>query len=124
MIICKETERSDKTLKTRLSSFLGDCYFDTRAGIDWFNLLGSKDLTALNLAINAVILNTEGVTSLIEISIDLNRTTRNVVIVYAVTTIYTGITSTTNTVSGSVDFLITEDGSIITTEDGDPLIVN
>lgn len=112
-----------QNIQTRLASFLGDCYFDTRAGIDWFNLLGGKDLIALNLAINAVILNTEGVSSIIEISIDLDRSTRKVVIVYSVTTIYSGLTSPSSVVQGTADFLVTEDGDIITTEDGDPLVV-
>lgn len=53
-----------QNIKTRILSFLGDCFFDLEAGIDWFNLLGSKDRTALELAISTTILNTEGVTGI------------------------------------------------------------
>lgn len=77
-----------QNIQTRLSSFLGDCFFDTGAGIDWFNLLGGKDQLALNLAVSAVILNTENVTGLLQLSIVLNDTTRNIVIRYNVQTTY------------------------------------
>jgi len=53
-----------QNIKTRLMSFLGDCFFDTTAGIDWFNLLGGKDRLALELAIATTILNTRNVTGL------------------------------------------------------------
>ena len=32
-----------ENIKTRLMSFLGDCFFDTQAGIDWFRLLGQRN---------------------------------------------------------------------------------
>lgn len=67
-----------QNIKTRLQSFLNDCFFDTTAGIDWFNLLGGKNQIALNLAINATILNTLNVTGLNQISVtlDANRVFR------------------------------------------------
>jgi hypothetical protein len=81
-------------IQTRLSSFLGDCFFDTGAGIDWFNLLGGKDQLALNLAVSAVILNTSNVTGLLQLSIVLNRQSRAIVIQYKVQTTYSQITNT------------------------------
>lgn len=57
-------------IQTRLLSFLGDCFFDLAAGIDWFNLLGGKDRTALELAISTTILNTQGVTGLLLLAIN------------------------------------------------------
>lgn len=74
-----------QSIDTRLYSFLGDCFFDTSAGIDWFTLLGGKDLTALNLAVSAVILNTDNVTGILQLSISLS-TKRNVSISYKVQT--------------------------------------
>lgn len=65
-----------QNIRTRLSSFLGDCFFDTGAGIDWFNLLGSKNQIALDLAISAVILNTENVTGILKVSSKLDATRR------------------------------------------------
>src|SRR6478609_7975459 len=61
-----------QNINTRLSSFLGNCFFDIGAGIDWYNLLGAKDQTALNLAISTQILNTEAVTGILQLSIWLN----------------------------------------------------
>lgn len=61
-----------QNLDTRLNSFLGNCFFDEGAGIDWFNFLGSKDQLGLILAIKAVILNTEAVTALVQLSVDLS----------------------------------------------------
>ena len=58
-------------IKTRLLSFLGDCFFDITAGIDWFNFLGGKNAIALNLAISSVILNTTNVTSILQLSVNL-----------------------------------------------------
>ncbi len=76
-----------QNIKTRLQSFLGDCFFAQSEGIDWWNLLGSKKLLDLRLAISSVLLNTDGVTGLIEVSVSLNRD-RCVKITYAVSTVY------------------------------------
>lgn len=70
-----------------LLMFLGDCFFATNVGIDWFNLLGGKNLTALNLAINTAILNTTGVTSILQTSLSLDAQ-RNLTVDYNVSTVY------------------------------------
>lgn len=86
-------------IKTRLLSFLGDCFFDTGAGLDWFTYLGSKDQTAVNLAVAAVILNTPDqngnqlVTGLQQLSIVLNPGTRNITIQYQAVTTFSTVTS-------------------------------
>lgn len=74
-------------IQTRLQSFLGDCFFDTASGIDWFNLLGSKNQIALNLAISAVLLNTPDVTGILQLSVflDVNRL---LTVQYRVQTVY------------------------------------
>jgi hypothetical protein len=75
-----------QNIKTRLQSFLGDCFFDIAAGIDWFNLLGSKNQLALSLEINAVILNTENVTGIKQLFVSL--TDRVFEVSYRVQTTY------------------------------------
>lgn len=82
-----------QNIDTRLNSFLGDCFFDAGAGLDWFNLLGAKDQTALNLAISAVILNTREVTGLLQIAIGLD-VTRRLTVQYRVQTSYSTASST------------------------------
>lgn len=117
-----------QAIQSRLLSFLGDCFFDSGAGIDWFNLLGSKNEIALNLAVSATILNTQDpsgnfpITRLNQLSINLDSN-RKVTISYNVTTVYTGVQNPTGTLSASTSYLLTESGSILTTEDGSGLIV-
>lgn len=76
-----------QNINTRLYMFLGDCFFDTAAGIDWFTFLGSKDRTGLNLAVSAVILNTNDVTGILQLGITLS-TARQLTITYRVQTTY------------------------------------
>lgn len=62
-----------QSISTRLNSYLGDCFFATNAGIDWFTFCGgSKSQLALQLAINAVILNTANVTGIITTQVSLS----------------------------------------------------
>lgn len=74
-----------QSIQTRLSSFFGDCFFNLNAGLDWFNLLGSKNEIALQLAINSTILNTENVTGILELSVNVDDI-RNITIKYNVQT--------------------------------------
>lgn len=83
-----------QNIETRLRSFLGNCFFDLSSGIDWFNLLGSKDQQALNLAISSTILNTPNVTGINELSSFLDPITRNFTVRYNVNTSYSVISST------------------------------
>lgn len=76
-----------QNIKTRLYEFLGDCFFNNTAGINWFELLGSKDQVSLNLSISAVILNTQDVTGINQVSASLNSA-RNFQVEYEVATSY------------------------------------
>lgn len=84
-----------QTIQTDVSSWLGDCFFDLGAGVDWLNFLGgSKSQLALNLAVAANILNasdTTGavyVTGVFQLSISLNTRTRGFAVTYLAQTIY------------------------------------
>jgi hypothetical protein len=85
-----------QSIDTRLHSFLGDCFFSTQDGIDWFHLLGGKNRIAITNAINTTILNTQGVTGVVEISINVDNN-RLMTAKYKATTVYS-----TDTVIGSV----------------------
>lgn len=74
-------------LKTRLLSFWNNCFFDLETGIDWFNLLEYNQTDNLQAAINAVIIETEGVTAINDIQI-VERAGRKMSITYDVNTIY------------------------------------
>lgn len=104
-------------IQTRLAMFLGDCFFATNQGIDWFNLLGGKDEQAINLAVSATITNTPFVTQLKQLSISLDAA-RKLTIVYSVTTTFTG---TIVPVTSSISYILTEDGFILDTESGEKI---
>jgi len=77
--------------QTAVSSFIGNCFFDMGAGIDWFSYLaGSKSQLALELSISAVLLNQYGVIGVNQVTVILDTITRNINIIYNVTTIFTG----------------------------------
>lgn len=84
----KDQKALAQMLKTRLKSFLGDCFFALSDGIDWFNLNGSKDVLALRLAVASTILNTEGITALLDLSFNLSENTRVATITCSVETVY------------------------------------
>lgn len=112
-----------QNIATRLRSFLGDCFFATDAGLDWFNLLGSKNQLALELAVRAVILNTAGVESLVDVSVELNHNTRRISMQYTVNTVYTAAALAPAIVAGTA-VLLTQDGDVLETESGQPIIAS
>jgi len=74
-------------IKTRLNSWLNDCFFDTQAGVDWFNRLGSKNQRALLEAdLRRIILTSDGVTGIL--SFDTILDGRNFTANYSIQTIY------------------------------------
>lgn len=108
-----------QNIKTRLQSFLGDCFFAINEGLDWFNILGSKNQIGLELAIRAVILNTPLVTAIRSLTV-LVESNRNARFTYSVDTIYTQ-TNPNAVVESNANLILTEDGDAIVTEDGDPI---
>ena len=109
-----------QNVDTRLNSFIGDCFFALNAGIDWFNLLGSKNQVGLELAIRSVIINTALVTGIKSLSSAFDPITRRLTTTYTLTTIYTNLNAAATIVSTST-LLLTQDGDALTTEDGDGL---
>lgn len=74
-------------IKTRILSWVGDCFFDQPAGIDWINRLGSKNQRALlELDLRRIILQSEDVTGINSFDTVLNG--RNFSARYSVSTIY------------------------------------
>lgn len=91
----REVKAVAQNIKTRLQSFLGDCFFDLSAGVDWFNLLGSKQEIQLRLAISTVILNTQEVNSLSEVLVARGNN-RQLLVTYSVVTNYGTINQQVN----------------------------
>lgn len=74
-------------LETRILSFLGDCFFATNEGIDWFNLLDYRYQERLENAVQETIKNTDGVTGINSVDLIVNAD-RQIRITYDVQTIY------------------------------------
>lgn len=80
-------------VQTRIKSWVGDCFFDSKAGIDWLNRLGSKNQRALlELDLKRIIMQSEGVVKLLSFYTNLNG--RAFSASYSVQTIYSTITDT------------------------------
>lgn len=62
---CAQNQAIGLNIKTRILSWVGDCFFDLRAGIDWVNRLGSKNQKLLlDADLRRLILTTQNVTGL------------------------------------------------------------
>lgn len=62
----RDNEAIGLNIKTRLLSWVNDCFFDMPAGIDWVNRLGYKDQRGLlEQELKNVILRSFGVTGLL-----------------------------------------------------------
>ncbi len=107
-----------QSIQTRLQSFLGDCFFALADGLDWFNLIGSKNLIKLKLDVGTTILNTSGVLKIISVDFNLDSS-RMLTMTYKVL-VSTGQV-VTNAISTS-NFITTQDGNVITTQDGQGIV--
>lgn len=74
-------------VKTRILSFLGDCFFAPQDGIDWWHLLDYNKQAEMENAVMATIAETEGVESVNEIDSIINSD-RKITLSYSITTIY------------------------------------
>ena len=69
----QNTDALMMNIKTRLLCFLNDCFFDTEAGIDWWNLLGAKDKKSLIASIQRVVLRSSQVKKIVNLDYVLNN---------------------------------------------------
>lgn len=76
---------------TRLREFLGDCFWSLASGVDWWNLLGSKNPAAevgIVLGTRAVLAGSEGVVRINSVDASTDVRTRKLSVSYNVDTIY------------------------------------
>jgi hypothetical protein len=86
-------------IQTRLKSFLGDCFWATEFGVDWWELLGVKNpaaQAAIVLACRLMIAESYGVVRINSIAASTDRTTRRLTVEYNIDTIFS------RTVQGTV----------------------
>lgn len=60
-------------IKTRLLSFLNDCFFDMGAGIDWWTYLGGKDLKSVLADVQRTVLRSSQVKRIVNLDYTLNH---------------------------------------------------
>ena len=84
---------------TALRVFLGECFFALNDGVDWWNLLGSKDEQGIILQCRTVIAKRNGVVRINSVTSSLDRTSRRFVVTYNIDTIYSQGVVNTVTVS-------------------------
>ena len=82
-----ENQEIALNIKTRILSFLGDCFFAINEGIDWFNLLDYRYQNRLELAVQETIKNTPGVTGINDIQVLLGAN-RKITIQYDIQTVF------------------------------------
>ena len=75
-------------IATALKVFLGEIFWATNVGVDWWNLLGGKNETAIILQTRSTIIAREGVQRITSLVPTLNRRTRNLNLTYAIDTKY------------------------------------
>lgn len=74
-------------LETRILSFLGDCFFATDEGIDWWNLLDRNKLDKLEYAVQDVIIKTDGVKGINSVDAILGAN-RKLTLTYDIQTVF------------------------------------
>ena len=75
-------------IKTRVLSWLNDCFFDMSAGVDWLNRMGLKNQNALLTAeLKNLMLKSEGVTGINSLEVEVLG--RRFIIAFSVNTIFT-----------------------------------
>lgn len=69
----KNNEALMMNIKTRLLSFLNDCFFDADAGIDWWTYLGGKDQKAILASVQRTVLRSSNVKRIVYMISELNN---------------------------------------------------
>lgn len=78
----------EANIKTRILSWVGDCFFSLASGIDWSNRLDVGQQQALTEEIKSNILQAFGVVGITSVLAIFNGQTRNIRITYDIQTIY------------------------------------
>lgn len=87
----KRDKAVNANLRTRLLFFLNDCFFAMNVGIDWWNLLGSRNPAAkanIILAVRQTIIQSEGVVRINTVDVTVDPITRRATTTWNIDTIY------------------------------------
>lgn len=84
----RDDQAIQQNVKTRLLSWVGDCFFAMKDGIDWKARLDVGQQDDLLAEIKNLILQSEGVVGINSVVVEFNETTRLVLITYDIETIF------------------------------------
>lgn len=88
-VYVSNAEAVRQNVVTRIKSFTSDFFLDVDANIDWIDLLGRRVTEGEVLrSVERVTLATEGVTTITQLEIDVNRATRKATIMLSFGTIF------------------------------------
>ncbi len=85
---CTDELAVEQSLKTRISSWVGDCFFSLNEGVDWRSRLDVGQQALLLEEIKSIILKTEGVISITKVQALYDADRRSVTIKYDVQTLF------------------------------------
>jgi hypothetical protein len=78
----------DLNIQTRLLSWVGDCFFDLQAGIDWKHRLDMGQAQILVDEIKSNLIAAYGVVAVLSVSSNLDRVTRRLSVSYNIQTFF------------------------------------
>lgn len=94
-------------IKTAVLMWAGDFFASLNGWINWKGALSTADQTALNAALETLLLQCYGVTSVVSSKVLVNRTTRQFFATYVVTTVYSQqVTSQVQILSGQQQVVV------------------
>lgn len=78
----------EENIKTRILSWVGDCFFALNEGIDWKSRLDVGQKVALEQEIRAMILNSYGTIGINSVDVNFSGTTRLFTVTYDIITFF------------------------------------
>ena len=83
-----DVEAIELNIRTRILSWLGDCFFALQEGVDWKNRLDTGQQEALTNEIRTLLLQSDGVTAINSIRSNFDSEKRSFLIQYDIQTIF------------------------------------
>lgn len=84
----RDEDAIEENLKTRLLSWLNDCFFALNEGVDWKSRLDVGQKDNLTLELRSIILQSYGVVGINSLIVDLSGSTRLFTVTYDIITFF------------------------------------
>jgi hypothetical protein len=84
----RDDQAIQQNVKTRVLSWVGDCFFAMKEGVDWRERLDVGQKDAMLDEVKGIILQSVGVVGINSAVVEFNETTRSIQITYDIETIF------------------------------------